>query len=150
MLLGMLSTALGRADLTRINVTITNASRTVEYEEKTGRSQPTEAEVIAPDNLHRLERELRNVKEFVIFCGEMARAASERLRLVNAPTILYVEHLGARGLLSIKNDIGGEAIVKASDQRDAGRKESLKKIQTENTTKRLEVVARSLLAQLQV
>lgn len=147
-LLLLLSEALNRSDLTRRNITITNAWPDVEYEAKTGRSEATEQDVMRPKNLERLQRELSNITEFVIFCGDIAKATSLKLLLNRNPKFIYVNHLATRGLLSIEKDVHGQLIVVAKCQLAAGRKISKQKIEAENTGKRLAVVACSVLKQL--
>lgn len=148
-LLSLLSDALGRSNLTRSNITITNAWPSVEYKEKTGRSEATEKEVVVPNNLNRLEQELSDITEFVIFFGDIADATSHKLELAKKPRFINVEHLSTRGLLSIRNDVHGKPIVAAKDQIISGRKMGLRKIQAENTERRLVVVVSLVLKQLQ-
>ena len=69
-LLLLLGQALRRGDLTRENVTRTNAWPSVEYLDKTGRSEATHGEILAPDNLRKLRRELAEIGELVIFAGK--------------------------------------------------------------------------------
>ncbi len=149
-LLSILSNVLGRSDLIRHNITITNAWPRVEYKALTGRSEATENEVITQHNIERLEQELLDVTEFVIFCGDRAKIASHKLLLEKCPKRIYVEHLGTRGLLSIKNDVYGQPIVAAGAQKLAGTKMSKRQIQNENTERRLEVVANEVVKQLQL
>lgn len=147
-LLMLLSRELKREDLIRDCITITNAWPIVEYREKTGRSEATEQEVKDAENIERLKRELDNVLEFVIFCGDRAKAASESLQLKERPKFIHVKHLGTRGLLSIQTDINGNSIISAGNQISQGNTMSKKKIQAENTEKRLLVIVRCLLSQL--
>ncbi len=149
-LLSTLSDALSRSDLIRTNITITNAWPIVEYEEKTGRSEATEQEVVAPSNIKRLQQELDDITEFVILCGEMAKAISKKLHLEKNPQFIYVKHWGTRGLMSIVADLDGKPIVAAEAQIFAGSKVSKRKIQSENTEKRLAIVARSIIKELKL
>lgn len=93
-LLILLSKELKRDDLIRSNITITNAWPSIEYREKTRRSEATKQEVNDAKNIERLKLELDNVLEFVIFCGDRARVASESLQLKERPKFIYVKHLG--------------------------------------------------------
>jgi hypothetical protein len=148
-LLRLLSYRLGISALTRDQVTITNAWSQIEYKERTGRSEATDVEIRGESNIVRLGDELRHVTEMIVFCGskaEIAFSELERRRLITQPTkIAFIRHLGARGLLSIRHDLQGEPIVAANNQRRSGRKSTLRTIQAENTSRRLEVVAEHLL-----
>lgn len=149
MLLSILSIALGRNDLTREEITITNAWPQVEYLSKTGRSEATAREVTAPENIHRLEQELEDVGDFIVFCGERAKTVSKILKLKNNPRFVYIEHLGLRGLSLIRKDVWGEPIIAAELQAmAAGGSRRKREIQCENTRKRLEVLADLVLKQL--
>ena len=148
-LLELLSARLEQEALTRRCVTITNAWSQVEYQEHSGRSEATDVQIRSEANIGRLARELQHVTEMIIFCGSKAKVAFNelvRLKHITKPIkIAFVEHLGARGLLSIRNDIRGTLIVAAKEQRRLGRQSALKAIQAENTYRRLEVVAQRLL-----
>ncbi|MDD5125819.1 hypothetical protein [Methylovulum sp.] len=143
MLLIMLGSLLKRKDLIRKNITITNAWPKVEYKAKTGRSEASDQEIKGSHNIKRVQRELNDISDFVIFCGEKAKTVSQFLRLNKSPKFIYVEHLAIRGLSSIKIDAYGNPIVAAS-----GTGKIKKAIQAENTKKRLNVVAINLLNQL--
>ncbi|OGU06652.1 MAG: hypothetical protein A2075_08715 [Geobacteraceae bacterium GWC2_58_44] len=99
-LLLLLSQALNRNDLTRANITITNAWPEVEYQAKTGRSEATAKEVEGAGNIERLQQELEDVTDFVIFCGAKAAAVARNLRLKYRPKFVYMRHPGLRGLSS--------------------------------------------------
>jgi hypothetical protein len=148
-LLQLLSARLGRTTLTRGCITITNAWPQVEHQERSGRSEATGIEIRNRSNIDRLANELRHITEMIVFCGGKAEVALHelvKLKLIIHPTkIAVVEHIGARGLLSIRRDIQGKLIVAAEEQRRLGRKLALKRIQAENTHRRLEVVAQRLL-----
>jgi hypothetical protein len=80
---------------------ITNAWATVEYPALTGRSVPTEAEVLAPDNLERLAGELAGVDR-VIACGAQAHAALRELaRRRPSMEVAYGRHLSQRSINSL-------------------------------------------------
>lgn len=146
-LLKLLSIALNRSDLNRADITITNAWPQVEYRAKTGRSEATGKEVMAPENLVRLQGELAEISDLVIFCGKRAKAAAAQLQLKYLPKFVYIGHLGLRGLSTMNKDVKGEPIV-AADIR-AGDKASGQGVQRENTQKRLQVLVLSILSQLQ-
>jgi hypothetical protein len=57
---------------------VTNSWDRIEYPALTGRSVPTEAEVLAPANLARLAAELDGLQQ-VVACGAQARAAVQTL-----------------------------------------------------------------------
>lgn len=152
-LLALLSLALHETFI-RDSVTITNAWSQIEYKSRTGRSEATDLDIQTDSNIERLSNELRHVTKMIVFCGGKAKLALNELvrrKLISHPTkIAFVEHLGARGLLSIKRDIQGRAIVAAKEQRRLGRRDPLKSIQAENTRLRLEVVVRCLLDSTQL
>ena len=151
-LLLKLTKSFARVDLTRENITITNAWSRVEYTDLTKRSEATDEEIRTPENIHRLVNELVHVTEFIVFCGVKAKIASEEMvksdLLLNKPQCIFLEHLGTRGLLSISKDMDGNRIISAKDQISAGRKAPKRNIQSENTEKRMEVIADSLVGQL--
>jgi uracil-DNA glycosylase len=90
----------------RSKYVITNSWDRVEYPALTGRSVPTEDEVLAPDNLARLAAEIARL-DHVVACGAQARAAVQalvaagRLRARTA----YGRHLSQRSV----NMIAGAA-----------------------------------------
>lgn len=149
LLLAVMSARLGHAALVRDCVTITNAWPQVEYEELTGRSEATTLEILEATNIARLAGELQHVSHLIVFCGEKARRAAAELAKLNLlaqeAKIAFVEHLGARGLLSIEQDLQGNRIVAAKEQKRLGRRIPLRKIQNENTHRRIAVVAQRLL-----
>ena len=53
---------------------LTNSWSQIEYPAKTGRSEATAAEILSPDNLNRLERELEGITTILI-CGQKAKHA---------------------------------------------------------------------------
>lgn len=150
LLLSLLAAALGRTDLARENVTITNAWPFVEYKAKTGRTEATEREITSPENVARLQRELQDVTDFVIFCGTRPKLVSGYLKLSHRPRFVFVRHLGLRGLSTICTDVDGERIVAAAfgEVAEGGGARSRREIQCRNTRKRLEVLVRSIVEQL--
>lgn len=147
-LLALLAEALGRDDLVRENVTITNAWPKVEYRERTGRSEASEREVCAPDNVERLRRELDEVSDLVIFCGRRARAVAPLLRLKHRPRFVFIRHPGLRGLSMIPIEALGETKPADAGPRPGaaggGRGEA-----SANTWRRLGVLVASICEQLQ-
>lgn len=146
-LLSLLARELNRDDLTRANLTITNAWPEVEYRARTGRSEATAREIRGAGNLQRLQEELEEVTEFIIFCGAKAKAAGRQLRLKHQPQLVFIQHPGLRGLSLIATDLRGERIVAAQSQPGAGQ-EGRRALQSENTRRRLAVLVRSILRQL--
>jgi hypothetical protein len=53
---------------------LTNSWSQIEYPAKTGRSEATAAEILSPDNLNRLERELEGIT-IILICGQKAKHA---------------------------------------------------------------------------
>jgi uracil-DNA glycosylase len=147
-LLSLLAEALHRSDLSRENITITNVWPTVEYRARTGRSQATGKEACAPGNLQRLQGELSEITDLVIFCGERAREAARKLSLERKPKLVFIGHPGLRGLSSIHRDVAGEPIVAAARLPAAAIKSGKEMLQRENTRKRLAVLVHSILLQL--
>ena len=87
----------GSAD--RFKYVVTNSWDTVEYPALTGRSVPTEEEVLAPANLRRLAAELVGL-EVVVACGAQAHAALRALRQSGAVRFAVAEarHLSQRSV----------------------------------------------------
>ncbi|MEO8278932.1 MAG: hypothetical protein ABI564_04525 [Ideonella sp.] len=77
---------------------ITNAWAQVEYPALTGRSVPSESEVLEPSNLMRLESEIAAV-ERVIACGAQAHAAMRAIAARRpALEVAYARHLSQRSV----------------------------------------------------
>ena len=83
------------ASSSRAAYVLTNSWSQIEYPAKTGRSEATATEILSPDNLNRLERELSNITTILI-CGQKAKQAVLELqaqgRLANAK-VAIVMHL---------------------------------------------------------
>lgn len=152
-LLDRLGPRISLPHLVRAHITITNAWSEIEYQEKTGRSEATDAEVNRPDNIRRLADELKHVSTLVVFCGAKAKLACQQLvkhnSLPRTVKIAFAPHPGGLGLNnSIISDIANRPIVEANEQRRRGRLDSVKVIQRENTDLRIEVIVESLLQSL--
>lgn len=147
-LLSLLGQALGRDDLNRENVTITNAWPRVEYRERTGRSEASEREVVSPDNVERLRRELYEVTDLVIFCGKRAAAVAPLLRLKHRPSLVFIKHPGLRGLSLIRTDAYGKEIVAAHAAACRDGRHGKTELQAQNTRRRLAVLVGSICEQL--
>jgi uracil-DNA glycosylase len=90
------------ASADRLAYVVTNAWPRVEYPALTGRSVPTEAEVLAPDNLARLAAELAAL-DLVVACGAQAQAAVRALAAagrLRARTV-FGRHLSQRSVNTI-------------------------------------------------
>jgi hypothetical protein len=59
---------------------LTNSWSQIEYPAKTGRSEATATEILSPDNLNRLERELAGITT-VLICGQKAKHAVLELQV---------------------------------------------------------------------
>ena len=150
LLASLLSYRLEGRVLTRADVTIANAWKAIEYEKLTNRSEATNAEIRHPDNMKRLAAEIQHVTKLIVFCGDKAEIAARELMANNLvaarPEFAFLKHLGTRGLSKIATDVSGVPILKAKAQMRAGQWVSLRRIQAENTRRRLEVLSATLTA----
>jgi hypothetical protein len=83
------------------------------------------------ENIARLADELRHVTKLIVFCGDKAELACHQLMLrkllPGSVQVAFAPHLGGQGLnRTVKADVTGRAIVEASAQRRAGRRDSLR------------------------
>ena len=151
-LLPLLAHHLGQSALTRIEVTIANAWKDIEYRGLTGRSEATDAEIRLPRNMQRLAAQVQHVTELIVFCGDKAWIAAQELRvnhlLSERPKFAFSGHLGTLGLNRIICDIEGNLIRNAKEQRRAGSLTPLREIRSDNTLRQLNVVAASLAASI--
>lgn len=106
--------------LSRKNITITNAWSRVEYKNKTGRSEADVSEITSNNNISRLRSELMGVSELIVCCGDKAKMAVGACNIPEEVKIAFIEHLGTRGLNSIKKDIDGADIVSADVLKQQG------------------------------
>jgi hypothetical protein len=83
----------------RFMYVVTNSWPIVEYPALTGRSVPTEAEVLAPSNLARLASEIGTL-DLVVACGAQAQAAVRALLAAGAlrARAAYGRHLSQRAV----------------------------------------------------
>ena len=82
----------------RADYVVTNAWPVVEYPASTGRSVPTEAEVVQPGNLARLAAEIAGI-ERVVACGAQAHAALRALAAQRPGLqVAYARHLSQRSV----------------------------------------------------
>lgn len=87
----------------RVDYVVTNAWPQVEYPALTGRSVPTVAEVLQPDNLERLAAELAGL-HWVVACGTQAHEAVRTLRDGGrlAAEAAYGRHLSQRAINTLR------------------------------------------------
>ena len=142
-MLSILKRDYNKLEFQRGLITIANSWATIEYKNKTGRSEAKITEIIEAHNLDRLANELNHITDFIICCGDKATAAVCALqykeKLHQDCQILYVSHLGNQGLnKTIKESINGCRIKSSKN----------KKIQANNRILRLEVVAKKLIEQI--
>jgi hypothetical protein len=83
----------------RVMYVITNSWSRVEYPAATGRSVPSEAEVLTPANLDRLALEVEGLR-VLIACGAQAHAAVRALVAEGriGPDVAYARHLSQRSV----------------------------------------------------
>ena len=84
---------------TRSSYVITNSWDKVEYPALTGRSVPTEAEVLAPESLARLQSEVDHLG-VIVACGAQAHAAVRMLAASGTlgARVAYGRHLSQRAV----------------------------------------------------
>ncbi|EOD9428734.1 hypothetical protein ACJ5M7_005137 [Vibrio harveyi] len=131
--------------LLREQITIANSWDKVEYKEAgRGRSEATFDEVLTPVNLNRLYRQIRDTTKMILVCGDNAKVAVLALQYAktfnNTVKFIYLQHIGNVGLnKTIKYDLSGNELIRTNSD----------KIKAQNRTKRIEVVAREVMKQLQ-
>ena len=84
---------------------ITNAVSTVEYNSKTGRSEAGTTEIKDVKNIQRLEQELKDIKDYIIFFGNKAQLAIKEIDLNNLQQdvkIITSRHLSPLSLNRIR------------------------------------------------
>ena len=149
-LLELLNKKLNKYELSREQITITNALTEIEYKKETNRTEASDEEIISIDNLRRLKSELINIENIIVCCGKKAMLGICQVKcdLNKNCKVLYIKHLSTRGLIKIKNDMDGKEILSAEAQRRNGDSRSIKKIQNDNTLKRLEIICQNIIKQL--
>lgn len=148
LLLLKLGPLVGIPNLARSDVTVTNAFTGVEYKARTGRSEASFAEVRENDNVNRLNAELADISDLVIFCGARATAVSKLVVLRPGTKAACIPHLGMQGINQIAGDVGGAPILSVAESKAAGDKRSAKEIGRDNTSKRIEVLVQLALQQI--
>ncbi len=148
LLLAKLGPLIGIADLARRDVTVTNAFTGVEYKASTGRTEASFAEVRQDDNISRLNVELADISDLVIFCGERAGVVAERVTLHAGARSVRITHLGMQGVNQITHDIDGAPILSVADSKIGGDKRSAKMIGRANTSRRIDVLVQRVLDQM--
>jgi hypothetical protein len=147
LLLAKLGPLVGIPDLARSDVTVTNAFTGVEYKARAGRSEASFAEVRQNDNISRLNAELADISDLVIFCGDRASAVAERVTLHAGAKLVRIPHLGMQGVNQITSDMDGAPILSVADSKIGGDKRSAKKIGRANTSRRIDVLVQRILDQ---
>lgn len=152
LLLQELEMRLGRNDLNRKNITITNAWPNVEFHERTRRSEASNSEVLELQNIERLNGQLGGISEIIIFCGDRANTVrmSKDLRLRKGVKTVGINHLGMRSLNQITVDVNSRKITSADNHIAIGDKRPKSEIQKENTLRRVLVIAEQVLQQLEL
>jgi len=110
---------------TREDITITNVWPNVEFKNETKRTEASFKEIVNPENINRLIKELENVEDAIIFCGEKAQSAIESIRngLKKSVKIIKIRHLSLQSINNIK--IPNDTNIKLSKERNEKR---LKKV----------------------
>jgi hypothetical protein len=134
-------------------VTITNSWAKVEYKKLTNRTEANDNEILEEGNLKRLCLEVEDTEKYIICFGAKAllviNALKQDGRLFAGVIIIKTDHLSLSRLnRAVHNDIHGNPILSAKNQKDNGIQKSQKGIQKENTNKRLEVVALEIVEQI--
>lgn len=150
-LLRLIATRRSDQSPTRADITIANAWHKVEFEGETRRTEASDAEVLSGQNIARLARELEHVTGLIVFCGKKAQLAAgllhqNELLLPKNPAFAYLPHLGGQSLNRIARDAQGTRILSAKQQKNMGVTEALDEIGKENTRRRLDALAVSLVA----
>lgn len=117
--------------LKRSLIGITNAWDKIEYKHKTKRSEASDEEILALENIKRLNRDLINTLYAIAF-GQKALSALKRVKELHRPDLVIIEsiHLSPRNInFRIKADIFNN---------------ELKKGEKGNTEKRLAVIANDI------
>jgi len=147
LLLAKLGPVLGLDHLVRDDVTVTNTFTGVEYRRGTGRSEASFEEILRNENIRRLESELADISELVIFCGARANKVAARVSLRIGTKSVCLPHLGMQGINQIKYDRNGVPIFSVANSRAGGDKRSNKIIGQENTSRRIDVLVELALEQ---
>ncbi len=113
---------------------INNAWDQVEYEGSTGRTEATQTDLTSEHNIERLKSEISHVEKIICF-GDKAKTVIEKLIEMNKLNpkvpVYYGPHLGFQSInRQVKNDIDGNPLLKG---------------ESDNTRKRLVVIAKSIL-----
>lgn len=129
------------------NITITNAWPNVEHKNLTNRSEPTDKEICAAQNIARLEVELNQIHDLIICSGGKAKTAINKCNFPPNIKIIYIPHLSTRGMKSIKKDINGNNIPTIKSI--TSKPQIKRKIAKSNLQKRLEVICQNIAQEYQ-
>lgn len=139
-LLKVLSTGkLSSYSLLRDDITITNATKKVEYYSKTKRSEALVAEVLNKNNINRLYKEIKQTNNVIICFGNNAKIAVDEVIKKYPNDFVGIKrvntiHLSMKSInFLIKEDTNNNKIIKG---------------QKGNTKKRLQLIANNIESQL--
>ena len=118
----------------RENYYINNAWDQVEYEGSTGRTEAAQSDLLSQRNIDRLKSELSHVEKIICF-GDKAKTVIKHLIEIETLNpevpVYYGPHLGFQSInRQVKNDIDGNLLQKG---------------ESDNTRKRLAVIAKTIL-----
>ena len=125
--------------LLRDDITITNATKKVEYYSKTQRSEASLEEVLKKSTINRLYKEIKQTNNVIICFGNNAKIAVDEVINKYSKDFVGIKranvvHLSMKSInFSIKEDINNNKIIKG---------------QKGNTKKRLQVIANHIESQL--
>lgn len=133
----------------RKDITITNAWSKVEYKRHTRRTEAKLGEVLSSDNLSRLEQEIKGINNLIICCGDRAAVAVDELasqkKLSSFVKVIKIKHLGYQSLNQIKLNINKTPIFSVNTEKKMGNTKTRKQIGSDNTNKRLQVIASEII-----
>jgi uracil-DNA glycosylase len=104
------------ASSSRAAYVLTNSWSQIEYPAKTGRSEATATEILSPDNLNRLERELAGITTILI-CGQKAKhavlelQAQGRLAKAKVSVVMHLSPLAVNSHAAWRGKSGDERLA---------------------------------------
>jgi hypothetical protein len=104
------------ASSSRSAYVLTNSWSQVEYPTKTGRSEATATEILSPDNLNRLERELDGIT-IILICGQKAKhavlelQAQGRLAKTKVAIVMHLSPLAVNSHAAWRGKSGDERLA---------------------------------------
>jgi hypothetical protein len=98
----------------REQATVDNAWPHILFEKKSGRTEGTDKEILAPENLERLASEIGHIEKWLVCFGAKAHLAASKTKemglLKNNCRLVKSKHLSPRVINFIDKDIHGEAL----------------------------------------